>query len=285
MVNTRDSESILLPAPTAWPVITALGIALILSGLVTHVAVAMVGLAVLLRAAAGWWFDVLPEQKEEIVLVSSADLSGVQVPTSSSAVDHLAVGVGGHRVRIPVETHPYWTGIYGGLAGSVAMAVVALLFGLIAQRSIWYPINLLAAGILPSLADAPIEQLRAFSKAGLIAGSVIHVTISLLVGLLYAISLPMFPRGASWRSGLVTPVLWSGLVAATLSLINPTLSARIEWGWFVGSQIVFGLTAGWVVAHTEKIETMQSWPLTERAGIEAPGIDADKGSSEEDRGS
>ena len=65
------------------------------------------------------------------------------------SVDHLATGVGGHRVRIPVEVHPYWAGLYGGLAGSVAMAVVAMLFGLIAQRSIWYPINLLAAGILP----------------------------------------------------------------------------------------------------------------------------------------
>jgi len=278
----QDSNSIQIPAPTAWPVMTALGLTLIATGLVTHVAVSMVGLAVLLRAAVGWWSDVLPEQKEETVRVSLADLSGVQVPTSSSVVDHLAAGIDHHRVRIPTETHPYWAGLYGGLAGSVAMAVVAMVFGLIAQRSVWYPINLLAAGVLPSLEDAPVEQLRAFSEAGLIAGSIIHGMISLLVGVLYAISLPMFPRGASWRSGLVTPVLWSGLVAATLSVINPTLSARIDWGWFVGSQIVFGLTAGWVVARTEKIETMQSWPLTERAGIEAPGIDERHGSSEKD---
>jgi hypothetical protein len=282
MVNERDS--ILVPAPTAWPVITALGITLMFTGLVTHVAVGMVGLAVLLRGAAGWWRDALPEQKEETVIINPADLSGVQVPRTSSAVGHLAAGVDGHRVRIPVEIHPYSAGLYGGLAGAVAMAVVAVIFGLIAQRSVWYPINLLAAGILPSLANAPVEQLGAFSMAGLIAGSVIHGTISILVGVLYAISLPMFPRGASWRSGLVTPVLWSGLVAATLSLINPTLSERIDWGWFVGSQIVFGLTAGWVVARTEKIETMQSWPLTERAGIEGHGMDAGKGGVEEDRG-
>ena len=282
MLNEQDS--ILVPAPTAWPVITALGITLIFTGLVTHFVASIVGLTVVLRAAVGWWRDVLPEQKEETVLVSTADLSGVQVPASSSAVDHLAAGVDGHRVRIPVEIHPYSAGLYAGLAGAVAMAVVAVIFGLIAQRSVWYPINLLAAGILPSLANAPVEQLRAFSMTGLVAGSVINGAISLLVGVLYAISLPMFPRGASWRSGLVTPVLWSGLVAATLSLINPTLSVRIDWGWFVSSQIVFGLTAGWVVARTEKIETMQSWPLSERAGIEAPGIDAGKGSSEKDRG-
>jgi hypothetical protein len=277
MVNEKDSDAILVPAPTAWPFIAALGITLIFTGLVTHTAVSVVGVLVLLRAAAGWWLDVLPEQKEEVVLVSLADRSALQIPKSPSAVDHLTTGVGGHRVRIPVEVHPYWTGLYGGAAGAVAMAVVAMLFGLIAQRSIWYPINLLAAGILPSLADAPIEQLRAFSTAGLVAGSIIHGTISLFVGLLYAVSLPMFPRGASWRSGLISPVLWSGLVAATLSLINPTLNERIDWGWFVGSQIAFGLAAGWVIARTAKIETMQSWPLTERAGIEAPRPEEKRG--------
>jgi hypothetical protein len=178
-------------------------------------------------------------------------------------------GVEGHRVRIPVEVHPYWTGVYGGLVGAVAMAVVAVLFGLIAQGSIWYPINLLAAGIVPSLDQASTEQLRQFSEAGLIAGSFIHLMISICVGLLYAISLPMFPRGATWRSGLITPVLWSGLVAATLNVVNPTLNERINWIWFVGSQIGFGLACSWVIARTAKIKTMQSWPLAARAGIEA----------------
>jgi hypothetical protein len=271
MANEKDLNSILIPAPTAWPFVAALGITLVFAGLVTHPAVSVVGAAVLLRAAVGWWFDVLPEQKEEAVLVGLADRSAQQIPKSSLTVDHLSTGVGGHRVRIPVEVHPYWTGVYGGVAGAIAMAVVAMIFGLIAQRSIWYPINLLAAGILPSLAVAPIEQLREFNAAGLIAGSVIHGATSLFVGMLYAVSLPMFPRGASWRSGLISPILWSGLVAATLSLINPTLNERIDWGWFVASQIAFGLAAGWVIARTEKIETMQSWPLSDRAGIEAPG--------------
>src|ERR1700681_1653806 len=275
MANENVSNSILVPAPTAWPFIAAFGIALAFTGLVTHPAVSIVGVVVLVRAAAGWWFDVLPDQKEEAALVRISERSWAEVPKSSSVVDHLAVGVGSHRVRVPVEVHPYWTGLYGGLAGAVAMAVVAMLFGLIAQGSIWYPINLLAAGILSSLAQAPVEQLRQFSEAGLIAGLFIHGVTSLLVGLLYAISLPMFPKGAGWRSGLITPLLWSGLIAATLSWINPTLDARIDWGWFVGSQIAFGLTAGWVIARTAKIETMQSLPLSARAGIEAARHDPD----------
>lgn len=269
MASERDSKAILVPAPTAWPFVTALGVTLLCAGIVTHPAVSLVGALVLLRAAVGWWLDVLPEQKEEAVVVSVAEMSAPQILKSSSTVEHLATGVGGHRVRIPVEVHPYWTGIYGGAAGAIAMAAVALIFGLIAQRSIWYPINLLAAGVLPSLASAPVEQLKEFSMAGLIAGAVIHGAFSLMVGLLYAVSLPMFPRGASWCSGLISPIFWSGLVAASLSVINPTLNERIDWGWFVASQIAFGLTAGWVIARTEKIETMQSWPLTDRAGIEA----------------
>jgi hypothetical protein len=113
-----------------------------------------------------------------------------------------------------------------------------------------------------------VEQLRHFSQPGLIAGILAHGTISILVGLLYAVSLPMFPRGATWRSGLLTPVLWSGLVAATLWTINPTLNARIDWGWFVASQIAYGLAASHVIARTAKIATMQNLPLLERAGIE-----------------
>jgi len=260
-MHEQDQNSILVPAPTVWPFMLALGIALIFTGLVTHPVVSIVGAIVLLSSSIGWWFDVLPEQKEEVVPLSPA----AQVVKSSLTVDHLAAG---HRVQIPVEVHPYWAGLWGGLAGALAMAVVAMFFGLISKGSIWYPINLLSAGIISTLAAAPVEELRRFSMEGLIAGTFIHGTISLFVGVLYAVSLPMFPRGATWRSGLVTPLLWSGLVASTLGYINPTLNQRIDWIWFVGSQVAFGLAASQVVARTTKIATMQNWPLVERAGIE-----------------
>lgn len=263
-MNETQSNSILVPAPTAWPFIVALGISLIFTGLVTHAVVSIVGVVILLRGAIGWWFDVLPEQKEELVPLTPS----TPIARSMLAVDYLAPG---HRIQIPVEVHPYWTGLWGGLAGAVAMAVVAMLFGLLSQGSVWYPINLLAAGVMRSLAEAPVEQLRHFSGAGLIAGTLIHGSISFFVGLLYAISLPMFPRGATWRSGLLTPVLWSALVASTLWTINPTLNLRIDWGWFVGSQLAFGLAASQVIARTSKIATMQNLPLAVRLDLEAQG--------------
>lgn len=268
-MNENNPDSILVPAPTPWPFLAALGIALIFTGVVTHPAVSVVGAAVLLRSSIGWWLEVLPQQKEQIVRVAQ----DVPIARSTLTVDYLAPG---HRAQIPLRVHPYWTGLLGGLAGAVAMAVVAMFFGLIAQRSIWYPINLLAAGVMRSLAEAPVEQLRHFSAAGLIAGTLIHGAISLLVGLLYAVSLPMFPRGATWRSGLLTPVMWSGLVASTLWTINPTLNARIDWGWFVSSQIAFGLAASQVIARTSKIATMQNVPLARRLDLEAQGAPEEK---------
>ena len=81
MPNEQHTDSILVPARTAWPMIAAFGITLICFGLVTHFAVSIVGCVALLRAAVGWWRDVLPEQKEELVAVSAIEWSGITVPT------------------------------------------------------------------------------------------------------------------------------------------------------------------------------------------------------------
>src|SRR5438105_3649427 len=138
-MNESTPTTIPAPAPTAWPLIVALAISLVFTGLVTHVAVSIAGAVVLIFGAVGWWYEVLPNQKEEAVAI----IPVAPVLKSSVAVDYLARG---HRPQIPAETHSYWSGVWGGLAGSVAMAAVAMLFGLISAGSIWYPINLLAAG-------------------------------------------------------------------------------------------------------------------------------------------
>jgi hypothetical protein len=57
-----------------------------------------------------------------------------------------------------------------------------------------------------------------------------------------------------------------------MGIINPALDQRIQWGWFLVSQVTYGLTAGFVVARQERIPTSQSIPFTERLGIEAPGL-------------
>jgi len=273
-VAKSDENLIELPKPTPWPMITAFGIALLMMGLVTHFLVSLVGFVVLLRGAIGWWFSVLPVEEHELVPVEYVPEA---VAVSAATVDYLHVGTEGHRVRIPAEIHPYSSGIKAGIAGGIAMALVAMLFGLISQGSVWYPVNLFAAGIVSSLAYADIAELRKFSAVGLMVGTVIHGVVSILVGMLYAVLLPMFPRRAGLWSGLVTPLVWSGLIAATLDIVNPIMGARIEWKWFVASQIAFGLVAGFIVSRSESIRTRQTWSLAMRAGLESLG----KGDSDE----
>jgi hypothetical protein len=279
MASDRDTrtgtEFIELPAPTAWPLFAAAGVALVFAGLVTHVLVSMVGVALALRGAIGWWHEVLPEERVERVRVRPPAERARPVQPATHAVAHLVAGVSGHRVRIPEEIHPYSAGIRGGLAGAVAMAVIAELYGLIFHGSLWYPINLLAAIAVPSLAAAPLQELLAFNTTGLVVAIIAHLVISVFVGLLYAVALPMFPRHPAIWGGLLGPLLWSGLLWTSLDLINPALHARISWTWFVASQVAFGLVAGFVVARTVKIATMQTWPFAVRAGIEAPGLRGD----------
>jgi hypothetical protein len=261
-------QTIAMPAPSVWPFVTAFGLTLVFAGLVTHVVVSLAGVLLLGRGAIGWWSDVLPVERHETVTIGAFERDPA-IHVSSRAVEHLAVGVGGHRVRIPAEVHPYSSGLSGAVVGAIAMALVAIAYGIVSQHSVWYVVNLLAAGVVPSLSAADLEALKAFSATGLAVGCVLHAILSALVGVLYAVLLPMFPRRAGIWSGLVTPIVWTGLVKASLDVVNPTLNGRIDWFWFIASQIAFGLMCGFVVARTERIETMQSWTWENRAGLEA----------------
>jgi hypothetical protein len=247
------------------------GVTLVFSGLVTHVSVSVVGAVVSLAGVIGWWRQVLPvEQVEEILLPPVAERLRPIAP-STAPVERFRLGEAGHRVRLPVEVHPLSAGVKGGIVGGVAMAVVALLYGLIFQRSIWYPINLLSAVAMPSMAQADLAQLRAFNGTALILGIIAHGIISVLTGLLYAVILPMLPRRHMLWGGLIAPLLWTGFLWSLLGFINPVLNARVDWGWFIASQIAFGLATGFVVSRSHFIETMQTWRLAARAGVQAAG--------------
>jgi len=263
-------QAVELPAPTIWPMVFGLGVALIAVGLLSTAVISIAGGAILLLAAVGWFRQVLPHEHHEHVAVDPA--AHVETPQAAIPVEYIRAGRERHRLRLPAEIKPYSAGLKGGVVGAIGMAGVAMFFGLISQGSIWYPINLLAAAAVPSLATASVEELRQFSALGLILGTIIHGCTSLMVGMLYAVMLPMFPRKAFWWAGVSAPILWSGLIATTLSLVNPALSARIDWRWFVASQLAFGLTGGYVIARAQDIYTRQHLPLAVRAGISAPGV-------------
>jgi hypothetical protein len=52
-------------------------------------------------------------------------------------------------------------------------------------------------------------------------------------------------------------------------VISPILNARIDWLWFVVSQIAFGLVCGFVVNLQVKVRTPQfrALPFAVRAGL------------------
>jgi hypothetical protein len=181
---------------------------------------------------------------------------------------------------LPLEIYPYSAGIRGGLVGGAAMAFFAILYGVIGHQSVWYPINLLAAAGSANIAAMSHEQLLAFSGMGLFLAIIFHGIGSALIGLLYGIALPMFPRHPLLLGGILAPLFWSGILHAGLDIINPTLQARIDWPWFMAAQFAFGLVAGFVVARRTKIATMQHLPFAIRAGIEARGTMEEKGEKE-----
>lgn len=254
-----------LPAPTSWPIVLAFGITLLCAGLVTTGAVSVLGAIVAGAGAVGWFRDVLPQEAHESAHVTT-EVPGIT--TSRREVARAAAVRELQRAWLPVEIYPVSAGIKGGLAGSVAMAGLAMLYGILSRTSIWYPVNLLAAGFFPQALTATTAQIAAFHLRALLIAIPIHLLTSLLVGLLYGATLPMLPRRPILLGGFVAPIVWSGLLHSILGIVSPVLNQRIDWLWFVLSQVGFGIVAGLVVTRQERIRTWQGLPLAIRAGME-----------------
>jgi hypothetical protein len=270
----EQSGSIEMPAPTVWPIVLAFGFTLVFAGLVTSASLSILGAIFAIAGCVGWFRDVLPHEKHESVAVvekvPAVATSRPQVARVEWITEEL------HRARLPLEIYPISAGVKGGVAGSVAMAVLAVLYGIVSGHGMWYPINLLSAGFFP--ARATTAQIAAFHWDAVIIASIVHLICSLLVGLLYGAALPMFPRRPIVLGGVIAPILWSGLLHSILEALDPVLNHRIDWIWFVISQIGFGVVAGIVVSRQERIRTWQYLPFAVRAGIEAPeAIDESNG--------
>ncbi len=229
-----------MPAPTAWPMVLALGVSLLIAGMVTSVAVSLLGLVLMLFSAIGWFRSVLPVEAHEFV---EAEAEPTTIPSLRTSIERLPIGPM-HRKVIPVETFQFTTGLQGGVAGGIAMIVPATAFSLLKYHSLWYATNLMAAGGFVGWANQSDAFLAQFHWQGLLAALGIHITSSLLVGLLYGAMLPMFPRWPILTAGFIAPLLWTGLLSSVLGIVSPILNARIDWYWFVPSQIAYGLVAG-----------------------------------------
>ena len=265
----KKGASVVLPAPTAWPLVFAFGVALLLGGMATAGSVSVLGAILSLAAAVGWFRDVFPHEAHESVPIEG---EAPAVVTARHQVARLEVARELARAYLPVETYPVSAGIKGGLAGGVAMALLAMLYGVVSRHGIWYPINLLSAGFFPAASTETTAQLEAFQPIAFALAFGIHLTTSLVVGLLYGAMLPMLPRRPVLLGGVIAPLMWTGLLHAILGIINPVLDARVDWFWFVISQVGFGLVAGVIVSRQHRVPISQAVPFALRAGIEGSGL-------------
>jgi hypothetical protein len=254
-----------LPASTAWPMVLALGVSLVVAGMVTTGVISALGLLLTVRASIGWLRQVLPIEHHESVLVQAQRIPLVSTRASVARLPLDPM----HRKMLPVETYTITAGIKGGIAGGIAMSVPAMLYSWIKYHSIWYAMNLLAAGGFVSWAGQSNGFLAEFHLRGVLAALAIHGALSLLIGLLYGAMLPMYPKMPILTAGFVAPFLWTGLVYSVLGIVSPILDQRIDWLWFMISQCAFGLVAGYVVNLNVKVRTpqFQALPFAARAGL------------------
>jgi len=261
----QHDDEVFLPVPTAWPMVLALGVSLLIAGMVTHWVISLLGAVLALRSTIGWFFEVLPREHHASVEVHA---DHILISTTRKRHEQLWTDPQ-HRKLLPVETFSLAAGIKGGIAGGIAMVVPATAFSLLKYHSLWYAANLLAAGGFVGWASESNAFLGQFHLMGLLAAFGIHALTSLLVGLLYGAMLPMFPRKPILTAGFIAPFLWTGILYSALGVISPILNARIDWLWFVLSQIAFGLVCGFVVNLQVKVRTPQfrALPFAVRAGV------------------
>ena len=279
-IDNAEPPEVVLPAPTAWPFTLALGVALIFAGLLTNMSISILGVMLYLAGALGWFREVFPHEHHVRVPVEPQRKPAVVPPRE---VMRLPVAQQVQRAWLPLKIYPISAGVKGGLAGAVAMALLAMLYGIISHGSIWYPINLLAGSLYAPSAMPSVEQMLHFRLGWFLFALALHIATSLLVGLLYGAMLPMLPNRPILLGGVIAPLIWTGLLYHIIGFVNQLLDDRINWWWFAASQIAFGIVAGLVVVRQNKVWTSENLPFALRAGIEAPGIIDERDGEDERR--
>src|SRR5271154_1105200 len=179
--NGVSDEVVQLPAPTAFPVVLALGLTFAFAGLVTNMGISALGAVLIVAGCVGWFGQVWPHAHHVAVPVK---VQKFEYTTVRTKVAHIEIDES-HRARLPVHTPSVMAGVKGGIAGGVAMIFPAILYSLIAYHSIWYPINLLGGAGVAGWSNPTLDEITHFRLSALIAATIIHAVGSVLVGLLY----------------------------------------------------------------------------------------------------
>jgi hypothetical protein len=250
-ISTDDAtahSSVEMPAPTAAPMILCLGLALAAAGLATNLSLSAVGVALFTVGLGRWVVCLLPGRGHLHEPIEEA-ARPQPIAAQAGGVKRLVAGMPGYRLRLPEKVHPISSGVKGGIVGGVIMPLPALGYGVLSGHGLWYPVNLLAGMVLPSVGDMTVEQLEEFDPTLLIFAAVIHVVVSLIVGLIYGVlmpTLPALPKALAW-GGLLMPLLWTGVSFSLLRFANQEFFRGVSWPWFIVSQFIYGVVSATVV--------------------------------------
>ena len=247
-------DSVEMPRPTVWPMVLSLGLLLTATGVATNLALAVVGVILFVFGLCGWVAQLLPGRGHIHEELAAPEHRPQPPVVAVGTVSHLGTGMPGYRLRLPIDMHPVSAGVKGGIVGGVAMAFPAVLYGWVSGHGILYPINLLAGMVLP-LSPEQLENLGSFHPGLFALAVVIHVTMCLVIGLLYGVlmpTLPDIPRPIAW-GGLLMPLLWTAVSFSTMSVVNRVMEQGVNWPWFIASQFIFGVVAAVVVMSLKRL--------------------------------
>jgi hypothetical protein len=245
-------DTVEMPRPTVWPLVLSMGLLLMAVGVATNYALVVTGVVLFVFGLGGWVAQLLPG-RGHIHEERATPEERPQAPAPAiGTVSRLGTDMPGYRLRLPIDMHPVSAGVKGGIVGGVVMAVPAIGYGVVSRHGIWYPINLLAGMVLPLSPDRDLAQF----DFGLFAlAVVIHVTMCLVIGLLYGVlmpTLPDIPRPIAW-GGLLMPLLWTAVSFSTMSVVNRVMEQGVDWPWFIASQFLFGVVAAVVVLSLKRL--------------------------------
>jgi hypothetical protein len=255
MDGGQEPDDVELPAPTAAPLVLALGLTLVAAGVALSLPFTLVGAVLAVAALWRWASHLLPGRGHTHEPRVPPEERPRPVDPKPGTVERLREGVAGYRLRLPVEMQPLSAGVKGGIVGGLVMPIPALLYGVLSNNGIWFPVNLLAGLLLPGFGDMTHEQLKEFHLTATVIAVLVHAALSLGVGLMYGVLLPTLqvPGGPLVLGGIILPALWTGFSYGFMGVINPPLRDHVDWFWFVISQLCYGVAAAMVVVNSEKV--------------------------------
>jgi hypothetical protein len=237
-----DRDVIEVPRPTAAPMILSVGLVVLAAGTVTSLAFVIIGAGLFFIGLGTWVAQLLPGRGHVCEPLAPRAVEPALV-VAAERVEQLRAGVPGYRLRLPERVHPISAGIKGGIVGGLVMPLPALAYGALSGHGIWYPVNLLAALVLPGMDELLVGQLEAFSPVLLTVAVIIHAAMSVVLGLIYGVlmpTLPDIPKPLAWGA-LLAPMLWTAVSFVLMGAVNPVLKQGVDWPWFIASQFLFGV--------------------------------------------